>query len=81
MDSVTIWIKLPGLDFKYWSPIGLSKVGSLIGKPSLADQNTEKKQGLNFARIPIEVELGVNLPKKSVFQECESTGDRTTSRV
>ncbi|KAH0650194.1 hypothetical protein KY284_030106 [Solanum tuberosum] len=31
LNSVPIWIKLPGLDFKYWSPIGLSKSGSFIG--------------------------------------------------
>ncbi|KAG5616225.1 hypothetical protein H5410_016049, partial [Solanum commersonii] len=24
--TVPIWIKLPGLDFKYWSPKGLSKI-------------------------------------------------------
>lgn len=27
--TVTIWVKKPGLDFKYWRPKGLSKIGSL----------------------------------------------------
>ncbi|KAG5594951.1 hypothetical protein H5410_036183 [Solanum commersonii] len=31
LNSVPIRKKLPGLDFKYWSPIGLSKIRSFIG--------------------------------------------------
>ncbi|KAH0678960.1 hypothetical protein KY284_020045 [Solanum tuberosum] len=41
--TVPIWVILPGLDFKYWSPKGLSKIGSLIGKPLMVDIHTEKK--------------------------------------
>jgi len=41
--TVPIWVILPGLDFKYWSPKGLSKIGSLIGKPLMVDKHTEKK--------------------------------------
>ncbi|KAM3359724.1 hypothetical protein P3S68_019435 [Capsicum galapagoense] len=44
---VPIWIRFPGLDFKYWSQKGLSKLGSLIGKPLMVDQNTERMMGLN----------------------------------
>ncbi|XP_016503545.2 uncharacterized protein LOC107821624 [Nicotiana tabacum] len=44
--TMPIWIRLPGLDFKYWSPKGLSKIGSLVGKPLMVDKNTEKKLGL-----------------------------------
>lgn len=49
-----IWIKFPGLDFKYWSKKGLSK----IGKPLMVDQNTEDRNGLNFARLLVEVQNG-----------------------
>ncbi|XP_070038280.1 uncharacterized protein [Nicotiana tomentosiformis] len=62
--TVPIWVKLPGLDFKYWSPKGLSKIGNLIGKPLMVDQNTEKKMGLNFAILLIEVDIDTNLPEK-----------------
>ncbi|XP_033513808.1 uncharacterized protein [Nicotiana tomentosiformis] len=55
--TMPIWIRLPGLDFKYWSPKGLSKIGSLVGKPLMVDKNTEKKTRLNFARMLIEVEM------------------------
>ncbi|XP_060210447.1 uncharacterized protein LOC132637367 [Lycium barbarum] len=66
--SVPIWIKLPGLDFKYWSSAGLSNIGSLIGKPLMADRNTEKKQGLNFARILVEVNMDAKLPDLVLFR-------------
>ncbi|KAG5588828.1 hypothetical protein H5410_049262 [Solanum commersonii] len=59
LHTVPIWIKLPGLDFKYWSPKGLSKLGSLIGKPLMVDQNTERKIGLNFARLMVEGGLNI----------------------
>lgn len=61
-------MKLPGLDFKYCSPKGLSKIGSLIGKPLMVDQNTERKLGLSFARLLIEVEMKVKLPDKVSFK-------------
>lgn len=37
--TVPIWVKLPGLDFKYWSSKGPSKIGSLVGKPIMVDQH------------------------------------------
>lgn len=66
--TVPIWVKLPGLNFKYWSLKGLSKIGSLIRKAIMVDHNTEKKMGLNFARLLIEVEVDPNLPDKVIFR-------------
>lgn len=54
-------VKLPSLDFKYWSPKELSKIGSLVGKPLMVDHNTERKNGLNFARLLVEVEMDAKL--------------------
>ncbi|XP_060178153.1 uncharacterized protein LOC132608098 [Lycium barbarum] len=65
--TVPIWIKLPGLDFKYWSPKGLSKIGSLIGKPLTVDKNIERKIGLNFARLMVEVGMDSILPDTVTF--------------
>ncbi|XP_070024779.1 uncharacterized protein [Nicotiana sylvestris] len=66
--TVPIWIRLPGSDFKYWSPKGLSKIGSLVGKPLMIDNNTKKKTGLNFSRVLIEVEMEAQLPNKVWFK-------------
>lgn len=45
--TVPIWIKRPGLDFKCWSQKALS-IGSLVGKPLMVDQSTEKKAWTKF---------------------------------
>ncbi|KAH0636704.1 hypothetical protein KY289_036619 [Solanum tuberosum] len=66
--TVPIWIKLPGVDFKYWSLKGFSKIGSLVGKPLMVDRNTEKKIGLNFARLLVEVVLDAQLPETILFR-------------
>ncbi|PHU15324.1 hypothetical protein BC332_16529 [Capsicum chinense] len=66
--TVLIWIKFSGLDFKYWSRKGLSKIGSLIGKPLMVDHNTEEGNGLNFARLLVEVEMGAELPDEMRFK-------------
>ncbi|KAH0652597.1 hypothetical protein KY289_030275 [Solanum tuberosum] len=68
LRTVPIWIKLSGLDFKYWSPKGLSKIGSLVGKPLMVDHNTERKIGLNFARPLVEVEMDTTLPEVILFR-------------
>lgn len=65
--TVTIWVKLPGLNFKYWG-LKDSKIGSMIGKPLMADKNTERKIGLNFARLLIEVDVDSPLPDKVFFK-------------
>lgn len=41
--STPIWVRLPGLDFKYWSAQRLSKIGSLVDNPLMVDKNTERK--------------------------------------
>ncbi|KAH0682964.1 hypothetical protein KY290_021554 [Solanum tuberosum] len=68
LQTVPIWIKFTGLDFKYWSKAGLSKIGSLVGKPMMVDHNTEARNGLNFARILVEVEMGTQLPDVVKFK-------------
>ncbi|KAH0743129.1 hypothetical protein KY290_031122 [Solanum tuberosum] len=40
---VPIWIKLPGLDFKYWSPIGLSKIGKKVYFKNVKGQVIEQQ--------------------------------------
>lgn len=67
--TVAIWVKLPGLEFKYWSSKGLSKIRSLIRKPLMVDRHTEKKVGLSFARLLIEVEMDTLLPEKVYFSK------------
>ncbi|KAK4733492.1 hypothetical protein R3W88_007753 [Solanum pinnatisectum] len=47
---------------------GLSKIGSLIGKPLMVDKQTEKKLGLSYARLLVEVNVGKTLPEEVLFR-------------
>uniref|UniRef100_M1DBH8 DUF4283 domain-containing protein n=1 Tax=Solanum tuberosum TaxID=4113 RepID=M1DBH8_SOLTU len=59
LNKVPIWFKLPDLDFKYWNPKGLSKLGSLVGKPLMVD---------HFARLLVEVQMDSKLPNIILFK-------------
>lgn len=61
--TIPIWVKFPGLDFKYRSQKGMGKIGSLVGKLLIVDQCIEKKMGLNFARLLVEVDMNTDFPK------------------
>lgn len=61
-------VKFSGLNFKYWSAKGLSKIGSLVGKPLMVDHNTEQKIGLSFARLLVEVNMDIALPEVVMFR-------------
>ena len=38
-EFVPVWVQLPELDLKYWSPTALGKLASLLGTPIMADKN------------------------------------------
>ncbi|PHU02607.1 hypothetical protein BC332_27858 [Capsicum chinense] len=68
VHTVPIWIRLSGFDFKDRSKKGLSKIGSLVGKPLMVDQSTEKKVSLNYARLLVEVELDFTILELIMFK-------------
>lgn len=68
LSTVPLWIRFPRLEFMYLGAKGLSKIGSLIGKPLMVDKNTEKKVGLQFARMLVEVTVGDQFPEEIYFR-------------
>ncbi|RAL43264.1 hypothetical protein DM860_015154 [Cuscuta australis] len=52
MDQV-----FPDLDMKYWSISGLSKIGSLVGRPIRTDKAAASKSRIGFARILVELDV------------------------
>ncbi|KAG5225502.1 DUF4283 domain-containing protein [Salix suchowensis] len=61
MSTVPVWIKLPNLPLQCWSPVCLSKIGSVLGKPVQCDILTSSMSRLSFARILVEIDLLANL--------------------
>ncbi|VFQ72081.1 unnamed protein product [Cuscuta campestris] len=62
LDDIPIWIQLPDLEMKYWSLTGLSKIGSLVGKPVKRDRPTASKRKYAYARIQVEVKVQQEFP-------------------
>lgn len=66
IKKIPVWIRFPGLPVKFWSPEGLSKVGSLVGRPIIADMTTEERTHYQYARVLVEVDFEKE-PKSTVF--------------
>ncbi|KAJ6976303.1 hypothetical protein NC653_031980 [Populus alba x Populus x berolinensis] len=59
---VPIWVRFPNLPIRCWTPLCLSKLASVLGKPLRCDAPTIRKTKLSFARVLIEVDMVNTLP-------------------
>jgi len=62
MIRLPVWVKFPNLPLQCWSPLCLSKLASVIGKPLHADAPTTSMTRLSYARVLVEVDLLADLP-------------------
>ena len=67
VKTVPMWIKLPGLDLKYWGVKALSKICSGVGKFIKPDNPTLNKDKLQYARVLVETDLVAPLPDTITF--------------
>ncbi|XP_019225380.1 PREDICTED: uncharacterized protein LOC109206958 [Nicotiana attenuata] len=68
IDRIPIWIRLIGLDIKYWGKSALTKIAVMVGKPLKADSATSQKERLTFARILVEVSINQQYPSTIMFE-------------
>ncbi|XP_056698010.1 uncharacterized protein [Spinacia oleracea] len=54
VKQVPIWIKLPGLDVKYWGEQSIFKIVGQVGKTIRVDQATKNRDKLMFAKVLVE---------------------------
>ncbi|CAI9116819.1 OLC1v1018080C1 [Oldenlandia corymbosa var. corymbosa] len=69
VDYVPIWIRLYGLEVKFWNLNSLSRLVSAIGTPILVDDYTVRKKRVQFARILVEIKIAASVPDKLVFED------------
>ncbi|XP_074309059.1 uncharacterized protein LOC141643690 [Silene latifolia] len=69
VKSVPIWVKLVGLDLKFWGAKCLEKLASLIGKFVRIDDLTVERTLLGFARVLVEVEIDQKFPTRIEFED------------
>lgn len=63
IDSLPIWIQLPGLDLKFWNKSCLSKITSCLGLPLKSDKYTRDRTMLRYARILVDIPLNSEFPE------------------
>ncbi|XP_060195284.1 uncharacterized protein LOC132624535 [Lycium barbarum] len=68
VENVPIWIRLVGLDLKYWGQRALTKIAGLIGKPIKTDSATKLKERLVYARVMVEVPMNKTYPEFVMFE-------------
>ncbi|KAI0508116.1 hypothetical protein KFK09_014250 [Dendrobium nobile] len=61
-SSVLIWVKIHDLPLACWNSEGISRIASKIGVPIAADNLTEQKTRLTFARICVLVDCNATYP-------------------
>ncbi|XP_019263742.1 PREDICTED: uncharacterized protein LOC109241455 [Nicotiana attenuata] len=64
VEKVPIWIRLVGLDLKYWGQAALTKIAGLVGKPVKADTATTRKEKVMYARVIVETSNAEEYNKK-----------------
>lgn len=57
MSRVPVWVKFPSLPLCCWSPVCLSQIASVIGKPIQCDQLTSNLGRMSYARVLVEIDL------------------------
>ncbi|XP_056695032.1 uncharacterized protein [Spinacia oleracea] len=67
IKTLPIWIKLPGLDVKYWGEKSLYKIAGQIGSPIKVDQATQYRDKLLFAKVLVDVQLDQQFPTTIQF--------------
>ncbi|GAA0159737.1 hypothetical protein LIER_16445 [Lithospermum erythrorhizon] len=61
-EKVPIWVKIPNLSLQFWNEEMLSKIGSYIGVPLIADSTSSTMERVAYARVYVEVEATIELP-------------------
>ncbi|XP_074306340.1 uncharacterized protein LOC141641582 [Silene latifolia] len=67
VKRVPIWIKLYGLDVKFWGTDCLRKISGIVGAYIESDEATQNRDFLGYARIMVEVNVDQEFPTEIGF--------------
>jgi hypothetical protein len=62
MVRMSVWVRFLNLPLQCWSPIYLSKLASVFGKPVHYDTPTSSMTQLSYVRVLVEIDLLADLP-------------------
>ncbi|XP_021738082.1 uncharacterized protein LOC110704583 [Chenopodium quinoa] len=69
VEVIPVWVRLPGLDLRFWGQSTLMKIGSLVGKPLNMDRAIATKELIAYARLLVEVKIGTKLIENIEFMD------------
>ncbi|XP_074266553.1 uncharacterized protein LOC141589828 [Silene latifolia] len=69
VQTVPIWVKLTGLDLKFWGVASLKKISGLIGDFVHCDEATTHKTFLGYARLLVDVKVDQSFPASLQFKD------------
>ncbi|XP_074282984.1 uncharacterized protein LOC141607526 [Silene latifolia] len=64
VSRVPIWMKIYGLDIKFWGAERLRKLSGIVGQFIKCDEATTNKAFLGYARVMIEIQIGQHFPSE-----------------
>ncbi|XP_074278397.1 uncharacterized protein LOC141601988 [Silene latifolia] len=67
VSRVLIWMKIYGLDLKFWGIDCLKKLSGAVGQFVKCDDATATRAFLGYARVMIEVQIGQQFPSELSF--------------
>ncbi|XP_074283735.1 uncharacterized protein LOC141608269 [Silene latifolia] len=69
VQTVPIWLKLSGLDLKFWGVACLKKISGLIGKFVRCDEAITHKAFLGYARMLVDVQVDQCFPDSLQYKD------------
>ncbi|XP_021724871.1 uncharacterized protein LOC110692181 [Chenopodium quinoa] len=79
IHEVPVWVRLPGLDLKFWGQSALMKIAGILGKPIKTDKATATKELISYARVMVEVNMKDELLEDIEF--LDEKGEVVTQKI
>lgn len=69
VQSVVVWVQLPGLPLKYWMPEVLGRLTSQVGLPMMPDNLTRQRDKGQFARVLVHMDIKEQVKHKVYYKD------------
>ncbi|XP_074313343.1 uncharacterized protein LOC141648515 [Silene latifolia] len=79
VSKIPLWMKVYGLDIKFWSEKSLRKICGSVGQFIKCDEATCNRTYLGFARVMVEVTIGQQFP--NAVQFIDKNGHNQRARI
>ncbi|XP_056160974.1 uncharacterized protein LOC130135530 [Syzygium oleosum] len=68
IETMPVWVRLRDIPFSLWSPSGIGRIASALGKPLYVDVQTEQMSRISYARVCVEIKASVPRAEQVKFR-------------